>query len=483
MLNYIFITLLFLFLIYFFFNQTLILQNQYYNIKRYIIYKKEHYIETIFNVIFLLLSFIGCLFNKWFCFFYLLSFIGLIKNKTIKFRFSNRVIAFFIIFILLISLNISYFIISYNIYYLFLYNLLVYWISFIISSFIEKIKQLYYLNKAKKKLKLYKPTIIAITGSCGKTSCKNYIYELIKDTYKTCITPKSYNTLNGILLTINTKLKPFHKILIIEIGLDHKNSINKYLKHFSFDICVVTNIKNQHIKTFKSIENIAKEKTKLLFASKNYVIINKDDPYINKLSFKQKQISFSINDSNNDVYITNNKNNLLVKIYSNKYKVKSSLLGFHNFSNLALSIAVSKALDIKDDVIINKIPLIKNVNHRLSSYKDNNWLIIDDSYNSNFTGFINALDVLKQFDKFKVIITPGIIEQTNNETQDKLIANKIKEVADLIILINHPSIEKYIDDKLTFFSFKEAYAFLKENYFNNDLVILIENDLPDIYLK
>ena len=213
------------------------------------------------------------------------------------------------------------------------------------------------------------------------------------------------------------------------------------------------------------------------------MIINKDDPYINKLSFKQKQISFSVNDSNSDVYISNNQNNLLVKIYSNKYKVKSCLLGLHNLSNLALSIAVSKALNIKDDVIIKKIPLIKNVEHRLSSYKNNNWLIIDDSYNSNYTGFINALDVLNQFDKYKVIITPGIIEQISNDSLDKLIANKIKEVADLIILINHPSIEKYIDNKLTFFSFKEAYSFLKENYFNNDLVILIENDLPDIYLK
>ena len=219
--------------------------------------------------------------------FYLISFL-LFKIKLIKnLKITKRVIIQFIIFILCLSLN---FLVIINKYCYLIYNLFCYWISFAISVLIEKLKQKYYIKKAKEKLKNYKTKTIAITGSYGKTSCKNYIYEFLKDKYNVLISPHSYNTLNGMLLTINKSLKPYHNYLILEIGVDEKKGMNKFINNFSFDYCAVTCIGYQHLSTFKTIDNIAKEKCKLLNASTIMSIYNKDDFYIKIDIDKEKRL-------------------------------------------------------------------------------------------------------------------------------------------------------------------------------------------------
>ena len=133
------------------------------------------------------------------------------------------------------------------------------------------------------------------------------------------------------------------------------------------------------------------------------------------------------------------------------------------------------------DKVIRKVSMLKNVTHRLSISRVNNITIIDDSYNSNFEGFINALDVLKSFDGIKVIISPGIVEGSNID--EIKIANKIKDCCDEILLINNPSISKYIENKQSFLSFKQAYDYIRKKYQEDKITLLIENDIPDIYLR
>lgn len=482
MVKYVFIIAIFLVQIISFFSKSSILQNQYYSIKRYFLYiKNNKYVYVRYFSLFI--CFIFTFLKKELYLFSLLFLIDPFINKINNIKLSKRLTIQLIVYVIIISLNFLILINDKFIYFLLAYNIFAYYISFFISLFIEKIKQRYFINKAKQKLKQYNVKIIAITGSFGKTSCKNYIYELIKDNYNVLKSKRSFNTLNGILLTINNYLKPYHNILLLEIGVDEKNGMNKFIKNFSFDITAITCIGNQHLKTFKSIDNVFKEKSKLLLANKQCGIVNIDDDFIKNCKIKNK-ITFSCKDSSADIFICPFKSNqILIKIFKNKYITDTNLLGKHNLSNLALSIAACKTLNIDDETIINKVSKLKNVKHRLSTFSINQWLIIDDSYNSNINGFINALEVLSSFKEKKVIITPGIIEQDDFSKTNYILASKIKECCDLILLVNNPPFSYLIDNKLSFNCFKDAYTFLKENYFNEKLVILIENDLPDIFLR
>lgn len=476
-----FIIINFISLCYIFFAKTNILQKQYYSSKRYVLYVLDNpylFIKNIIALSSILLSFINTHFSILFLLFYVESF----KNKTIKFKFTNRVKRHLIIFLILNMISLILFLIikKFPIYLMITIYALMYWISFVFSVFIEKIILFHYINKAKNKLKECKTKIIAITGSYGKTSCKNYIYELIKDKYNVLITNKSYNTLNGILLTINNYLKPYHEYLILEIGVDEVNGMNKFIKHFKFDIGLITCIGHQHIKTFKGIDNIAKEKIKLLYNCKECVVINEDDKYLNKLNFNIKKITCSINKNSFINVVRRSIDEIDVIINNNTYSSKYYLLGKHNLNNLALSIGVAKALNIDDVHIISHIERLKNVKHRLSLSIFNNWKIIDDSYNSNINGFLNALDELNNSENLKILITPGIIE---NKDSNKLLIDKINNICDLVLLTSNFKTFDKIKNKMKFNSFIEAFNYLKNNYMNTNITLLIENDIPEIFLR
>ena len=118
-----------------------------------------------------------------------------------------------------------------------------------------------------------------------------------------------------------------------------------------------------------------------------------------------------------------------------------------------------------------------------------NMQVIDDAYNSNETGFKKALDSLRYFNSYKILITPGVIElgKENQEVNYRLglyIVDKVDEV--ILIGENSLSIKKalneikYINYKY-FNTYKEGYSYLKT--INKDFIVLIENDLLDYYLK
>ena len=473
---------------YYFYAVTNILQNQYYDIKRFFYYRIKNKPLLIIRILFILASFILIKINKYFYVLSFFYFFDLLKNKIIKFKFTKRVIRQFIVFEIINAIAL-FILVLFNKPLLAIFcNISLYWLSFAFSYFNEKIVQEYYKIKAIKKVKKYNVKIIAITGSYGKTSIKNYIYELIKEKYNVLMTPKSYNTLNGVLLTINNDLKPYHEYFILEIGVDKKNGMNKFLKLFPFYISIVTAIGPQHLKTFKTIENIKNEKLKIFSNATHCIVMNLDDKYIKDYTTNKKCFKVSTSESNASLMVSslkNENNDTILKInYDQKnYYAKTSLLGKHNIMNLSLAIAVAIILNVNMKEIIKGITNIKNVNHRLNLIKKGNFIIIDDSYNSNYEGMLNAIDTLNDFNGFKVIITPGIIETKLSDIQNNKIATKINEIVDLALLINHPSFENKIDKKLAFISFKEAYSYLESNYKNEKIIVLIANDLPDIYLK
>lgn len=483
------LVLLFVFQLFEFLYTTKILQNQYYSFKRLLMYEKS-VLKTLYKIVLTFVSFFLLKYNRIFILMLALMFTHKRKNMNIK--ITKRIIRHFICFFSLFLVNII--IINYTnsktaLYIFLFYNLLLYYFSFAISVFIERIIQKIYIKKAQRKLKNVNPLVIGITGSYGKTSCKKYIYELLKSRYKVLFTQESYNTLNGITKTINEHLKPYHQIVILEIGVDSKNGMNKFLKNYNFDISVLTCVGNQHLKTFKTKENIMLEKIKLINNSKLISIINNDDEYIkyvdakNTLSFSTKEKESDIKIEQSFDEITGNKK-IKIIIKGNSFSTTTNLYGDHNVSNLACAISVAYYLNIPFDDMINTIPLIKNVDHRLSIFTINHWLFIDDSYNSNYVGFKNALIELNYHKNMKVIITPGIIEQGKNmKKENEEIAKMINRICDIIILIKKPTFSNLIKNHLSFNSFKEAYTYLEENYKNQELTILIENDVPEVFLR
>ena len=439
----------------------------------------------------------------------LISSFVYINHYVIKLKITKRIIRLIItVFLLFITISI----LSFKINLLVYLNIVVLPLIIVTASVLNKPIELfinkYFTIKAVKKLNRIKPVKCAITGSFGKTSCKNIIKSLISDTYNVYSTPYSYNTLMGLSKSINNDLTSSHEIFIMEMGAFKNGEIEEMTKHFKPEIVLITEVGMQHMSTFKSIENILNAKfeiTKYL-NSKDYLVLNYENPYIRNYDLKDinttniytyginygkyraKDIEFLESITKFSIY----KDNDLL------FTLKMKLLGRHNVLNVLGSLVMLEALKekgicISNDKLRKKVYNLKPFDHRLEYKEQNNFHIYDDSYSSNVVGFKNACEVIYAQNSVKVLITPGIVDGGYYDKMlNQTIANYITKDFDDICLIENKSII-YIEEVLKlnniryqkFSSFKMAYSYIMSKYNNTKEIvnILIENDLPDCYLE
>ncbi|HHU56197.1 MAG TPA: UDP-N-acetylmuramoyl-tripeptide--D-alanyl-D-alanine ligase [Acholeplasmataceae bacterium] len=349
----------------------------------------------------------------------------------------------------------------------------------------------YYVN-AKRKLSKYKPSIIGITGSCGKTSVKNYLYDLIKEKHIVYKSPKSYNTLNGISMTINEYLFSYNNLFILEMGATKVGDIEKLVNFARPKYAVVTEIVPQHLETFKTTENIVYEKMKIVegLPSDGVAFLNYDNEYIKNYQIKNscKVITYGTN-PNCDFYASNinmtlDKLTFDLHFQGLSYQIETKLLGRHNVLNLLAAISVANTIGLSIEEIIDAINDLNQVSHRLNLRYDRELIILDDAYNSNVKGFLSALEVLSLSSEYKTLLTPGIVELGDKAKEISFeLAKEIVKVCDEVILIENDA-AKYLQESLESLnyknirvakSFKEGYALVKKG------IVLIENDLTDNY--
>ena len=260
----------------------------------------------------------------------------------------------------------------------------------------------YYKNKN------YIPTIM-ITGSVGKTTTKDLIYDILSMSYKCKKTEESKNNILGIsemLLSLKDE-----KILIVEAGSNHLGEIDEISKIVKPDIAVVTKIGTSHIGNFGSIENIFKEKTNYI---KGNIItfVNGKDKYLKKMK-------------GNNIYKVGKKNFKIknIKIKNNiSFKTSNIKLEFSSLNkDLIMNVALAFYIGLLFNVPINKIKLaIKNYQfpkHRQNIYKIKNTILIDDTYNASYESIISSIKALKKYHKQKILIL-GDIYELGNKTDE-----------------------------------------------------------------
>ncbi|HOE77842.1 MAG TPA: UDP-N-acetylmuramoyl-tripeptide--D-alanyl-D-alanine ligase [Bacilli bacterium] len=375
---------------------------------------------------------------------------------------------------------------------------------------VEQAIRIFYLRKAQKKLSKMRHLIkFGITGSFGKTSTKNILTQLLSDSFLVAATPKSFNTPLGIALTINKMLPGYSEVFIAEMGAFRLKEI-KYLADFvKPQIAVITDIGPQHLSTFKTVDNIVKAKTEILENTfpPLFGIVNADSAYLRdylkeKTALKTELLWVGIENKEADIYasdiqISGKETSFDLYIGGKKEGViNTKLLGRHNVYNILFGVAGIIALqnlgyDLVITDICEKIKNLKPIEHRLEYQKWGNWDVYNDSYNANIQGFINGLEVLKKCDLKKAVITPGIVDAGKEMAAlNTLVARELLTDINWVLLIDNQAsriiegyfLENNFTEYLKFASFSQALGYLKENYSDEQICLLIENDLPDHFL-
>ncbi|MCQ2603120.1 MAG: UDP-N-acetylmuramoyl-tripeptide--D-alanyl-D-alanine ligase, partial [Clostridia bacterium] len=318
-------------------------------------------------------------------------------------------------------------------------------VMFVVNIF-EKLNNYRYERRTKNTLYSSSVKKIAITGSFGKTSVKNCLNIILSTKYRVLATPESYNTPMGIAKTVNT-LDGSYDIFLAEMGARRKGDIKKLMKIINPDITVLTGINEQHLKTFKTFENIKAEKLKavtMLRPDGFSVVSDKIKDYVEEIENK-KNVRYSIIYSGispecdvyaNEIGLTDY--GCVFNLYFDgvPYVAKTKLLGKHNVENIALASAVAYEIGLTPDEIVAGIAKIQPVEHRLHLIHSDGIKIIDDTFNSNPDGARIALETLSLFDGRKIVVTPGLVELGSRESEEnRILGEEIAIYCDIAILI------------------------------------------------
>lgn len=346
-----------------------------------------------------------------------------------------------------------------------------------ISTLLEKILFISFKHKGKQRVKsIAGLRTIAITASFGKTSIKNYLFHVLKKKYKVYKTPRSVNTIAGIVLDVNRDLPLDTQIYIAEAGARVSGDIEEIAMFLEPQICVIGSVGEQHIEYFKTLDNIIHTKMELLKSPRMEM------GFVHK-SVPMKDYS-TITKFPNNLHIT--KSNLEgvwfdVEIAGNIEHFHAPILGSFNAINLTAVILVSHYLGMSIDEIKIALTTLPQVEHRLQKIEAGGKLIIDDSFNGNLEGMLEAVNICSSYNGRKVIITPGLVESTDEANM--LLAKAINETFDYVILtgsLNTTLLSDNIDkEKIYILKDKSQMESALLKYTKIGDLVLFANDAPN----
>ena len=346
-------------------------------------------------------------------------------------------------------------------------------LAWLVSLGIEKLLFEGYKQKALSKIDSMDDLIIVgVTASYGKTSIKNFIKELLDAKYKVYATPRSVNTLGGIVKDINEDLPKDTQVYIVEMGAREEGDIYEITNFLNPQYAVVGTIGPAHIEYFKTLEKIRNTKMEVIKSSrlkKAWIHISAN---VKSTNPKIELFGHDIKD------IKSTLDGICFSLDNNYYC--ANILGSFNAINLAAAIKVAKELGVSDEEIEDRLKAIKPIPHRLQKIEAGGKIIIDDSFNGNIDGMMEAFNLASTYKGRKVLITPGLVEV--DDELNKKVAKRANEVFDLVVVtgeLNYPIFKEYIDEsKLIHLKEKSNFEeFLAKNTKSGDL-ILFANDAP-----
>lgn len=257
--------------------------------------------------------------------------------------------------------------------------------------------------------------VIGITGSNGKTMVKEWLYQLLKDKYSICRSPKSYNSQIGVPLSV-LNLSEGHQLAIFEAGISTTGEMERLASIIRPSVGIFTSIGSAHDEGFDSREQKISEKVKLL--------VGADDLIVNGLTREELlhsglgSVQLISEDPDADWHLSHQNNKI-------KLKSKTSVLEFElpftdkaSISNAATCAITLLKLGLKAETIAEKLKLLQPLALRMELKKGiDNSLLINDYYNSDLDSIVIALNYLRQQNqKARKVLVVSDIEQSGMPT-------------------------------------------------------------------
>jgi UDP-N-acetylmuramoyl-tripeptide--D-alanyl-D-alanine ligase len=354
------------------------------------------------------------------------------------------------------------------------------------SYLIEKLIFRGFYRSAEKKLQqMHNLKVIAVTGSYGKTSVKSFLDQVLSQHFKVYSTPKSVNTLQGVVQDINNSLSLDTEIYIVEAGAREQGDIREISKLVKQHFGVITKIGPQHIEYFGDISSIVKTKMEI-----------RESPYLKKLYLNKnlkghklgllKRTEYKVQFFGEEILYqssTLSGTEFAIDIDGERVDFYTPVLGLFQSENLTLVVQIALQLGIEIADIQKAIAELKPVPHRLEKITIGGKTIIDDGFNGNIDGMLEAFRLVSLYEGRKVLVTPGLVE-SSDELNEK-IAYEIDELFNVVIItgsLNREFFKEKLINKVSqkiFLENKSGLEDVLQKQTKSGDIILFANDAPN----
>jgi UDP-N-acetylmuramoyl-tripeptide--D-alanyl-D-alanine ligase len=334
-----------------------------------------------------------------------------------------------------------------------------------------------WVEKAATRLESVGPDVVAITGSYGKTTTKNYVAHLLSGTRRVVATPASFNNRMGLARAINENLIPGTEVFIAEMGTYGHGEIAELCSWIRPKVAAMISIGPVHLERFGTLDDIARAKSEILDRA-DVGVICVDYPQLARIAVERRDSMKIIEVSAGDGVAVDGETIMAVP---------DGVFG----ANLAVALGICKALGAASRDIAGRISDLPTAEHRQSIIESpRGFKIVDDTFNSNPAGARSALGTLARIaDGGKTaVITPGMVElgSVQDEENRRFAAEAAEQVDHFVIVgrTNRKALEAGSANRRASVtvvgSRDEAVSWVVDSLGPGDAV-LYENDLPDHY--
>ncbi len=269
-----------------------------------------------------------------------------------------------------------------------------------------------YLQLANYRRNKINPTVVAVTGSSGKTTIKELVASVLETKFKTFKTPLNHNNEIGFCQTI-FEMPDDTEVLILEMGMRGLGEIELLSKYAEPDITIVCNVGTAHIGRLGSRENIAKAKCEIVKHQRGRLFIAYDDELIRKtVEFDGEKIFYSIKEVN---ILEKGVNYSKFEYQGNTYELNVG--GDYNIENALSAINTGNKLGLKINEIQEGLKKYHPIEKRWEGVNVNGYEIINDSYNANPESMRAFVDTIFELYNNYVLVLGDMGELGDNETQ------------------------------------------------------------------
>ncbi|MCP3679733.1 MAG: UDP-N-acetylmuramoyl-tripeptide--D-alanyl-D-alanine ligase [Gammaproteobacteria bacterium] len=272
------------------------------------------------------------------------------------------------------------------------------------------------------------PTVVAVTGSCGKTTVKKFVTEILRYVHgdeAVCMAPRNYNSISGLPLAI-LQLRPHHRYAVWEMGMDRFGEIVETSALALPDIAAINLVAPVHLEYVGDLAGVARAKGEIFIGLKEQgcAILNSDLPFVefwqSLLQPQQQTLTFAQHQAA-DVKVSNVSSDfnccrfdLVIK--GHHIAIELSVPGCHQAMNAACAAAIASALSVTPAAIATGLHRMKGVKRRFQPLMGKGGCtLIDDGYNASPASVRAAIDVLAQFSGRKVLLLGAMRELGDNE--------------------------------------------------------------------